>query len=431
MSAPVEIRRTTWIILPLVLLALAIRIAVIPFQIGELVDPARDHWNFGCEEGRIARSIATGKGFSSPLFGETGATSWTTPVYPYLLAGVFRLFGIYTYASAWVILCLNCLFSALTCIPIYFIAQRCFGRAAALWASWIWVFFPYAIYFASGEIWGECLDTLMMALVLWCTIAMEEETNVARWAGYGLLWGLAALTNPVILSTFPFMLGWLAWWRHRRAIAWHLSTATTVVVLMLTVTPWLVRNYSAFGRFIPFRGTFWMIFWEGNTGDTSDLYPDWSNPALNETEMEQYRRLGEMGYVGEKRRMSRDFLRRHPGLFLRLTLMRFTFTWTGFWSLRADYLAGEPFAFANIGFRTTLTVLMLVGMRRAYRLGREFIVPFALVLFSYPVVYYVTHPGMQYQLALDPLVVIFIGVLAAGFVKFRTETSRMAQSAEP
>src|SRR6266849_4128828 len=174
MSTPVEMRRTTWTSRALGGLALAILIAVIPFQIGELVDPARDHWNFGWEEGRIARSLAAGKGFSSPLFGETGATSWTTPVYPYLLAGVFRLFGIYTYTSAWVILCLNGLFSALTCIPIYFIAQRGFGRAAALWASRIWVMFPYAIYFASGEIWGECLDTLMMALVLWCSIAMEE-----------------------------------------------------------------------------------------------------------------------------------------------------------------------------------------------------------------------------------------------------------------
>jgi hypothetical protein len=203
------------------------------------------------------------------------------------------------------------------------------------------------------------------------------------------------------------------------------------VVLMLMATPWLVRNYRAFGRFIPFRGTFWMVFWEGNTGDTSDLYPDWSNPAHNDTEMEQYRRLGEMGYVDEKRRMSRDFVLRYPGLFARLTLMRLTFTWTGFWSLRADYLAGEPFWLANIGFRTTLTVLMLAGLRRAYRLGREFLVPLGLVLFSYPLVYYVTHPGMQYQLALDPLAVISIGVLAAGFVKFRLKSTSMAQAAEP
>src|SRR4029077_12042276 len=346
-----------------VLLALTIRIAVIPFQIGERVDPARDYWNFGCEEGRIARSIAAGKGFSSPLFGETGATSWTTPVYRFLLAGVFRLFGIYTHTSAWVILCLNSLFSALTCIPIYFIARRSFGRAAAVWAIWIWAFFPYAIYFASGQIWGTSLDALMVATVLWCTLAMEEEASVLRWAGYGLLWGLAALTNAVILSTLPFLRAWLAWRRHRRGIAWQLSTAATVVLLMLTVTPWLVRNYRTFGRFIPFRGTFWMVFWEGNTGDTSDLYPDWSNPAHNDTEMEQYRRLGEMGYVDEKRRMSRDFLLRYPGLFARLTLMRLTFTWTGFWSLRADYSAGEPFWLANVGFRTTLTVLMLARLR--------------------------------------------------------------------
>ena len=128
--------------------------------------------------------------------------------------------------------------------------------------------------------------------------------------------------------------------------------------------------------------------------------------------------------------MSLDFLERYPGLFLRLTMKRFIFIWTGFWSLRADYLAGEPFAFANIGLRTTLTALMLAGMRRAYRFGRGSIVPFVLVLFSYPLVYYVTHPGIQYQLALDPLVVIFIGVLAAGFVKFRTKTPPMAGAVE-
>jgi len=53
---------------------------------------------------------------------------------------------------------------------------------------------------------------------------------VARWAGYGLLWGLAALTNVVILSTFPFMLGVAAWQAPPGApIAWSPLTATTVV----------------------------------------------------------------------------------------------------------------------------------------------------------------------------------------------------------
>jgi len=194
-------------ILVLVVVAFAIRLAVIPFLIGDSLNPARGHWTFGWEEGRLARSIASGEGFSSPLFGKTGPSAWTGPVYPYLLAGVFRIFGIYTSASAWVILSLNALFSALTCIPIYLIARRGFGQRAAIWAGWIWAFYPYAIYFAGGRIWGFCLDALMMALVIWCTIAIERETSMPRWIGYGLLWGFAALNNAVILATLPFLLG--------------------------------------------------------------------------------------------------------------------------------------------------------------------------------------------------------------------------------
>ena len=79
--------------------------------------------------GRVARSIAQGQGFSSPYEGNTGPTAWEPPLYPYLMAGVFKLFGIYTHASAWVLLSINSLLAtAGTCIPIYRIAQRTFGE---------------------------------------------------------------------------------------------------------------------------------------------------------------------------------------------------------------------------------------------------------------------------------------------------------------
>ena len=87
---------------------------------------------------------------------------------------------------------------------------------------------------------------------------------------------------------------------------------------IIVVAPWFVRNYIVFDRFIPFRGTFWMVFGEGNMGDASDLFPDWTNPAHNETKMAEYGSRGEMGYVAEKKRLSVEFLRDHPGLYLRL-----------------------------------------------------------------------------------------------------------------
>ena|SRR5580704_3423356 len=85
---------------PSVIVVLAFALRVLWLWIGQLhaplpVRPAP----FGYETGRIARSIALGKGFSSPLNVDTGPTIWLTPIYPYLLAGIFKLFGVYTFAS--------------------------------------------------------------------------------------------------------------------------------------------------------------------------------------------------------------------------------------------------------------------------------------------------------------------------------------------
>ncbi|HEU0183749.1 MAG TPA: hypothetical protein VFS27_00430, partial [Blastocatellia bacterium] len=58
----------------IVVIAFLIRLIVALFLIGDQFSPQRDHFSFGWETGRIARSIALGQGFSSPLHGPTGPT---------------------------------------------------------------------------------------------------------------------------------------------------------------------------------------------------------------------------------------------------------------------------------------------------------------------------------------------------------------------
>src|SRR5208282_1211586 len=62
--------------------------------------PIDNYFGFGWEMGRIGAAIASGHGFSDPFGVPTGPTAWEPPLYPYLVAGVFRVFGIYTRASA-------------------------------------------------------------------------------------------------------------------------------------------------------------------------------------------------------------------------------------------------------------------------------------------------------------------------------------------
>src|SRR6202521_3344112 len=66
-------------------------------------------FDFGFEMGRIGRSLAQGQGFSNPFNETTGATAWEPPLYPFLIAGVFRVFGIYSRTSALVLLSINSL----------------------------------------------------------------------------------------------------------------------------------------------------------------------------------------------------------------------------------------------------------------------------------------------------------------------------------
>ena len=141
----IKIRPLFWSPWAMVVTALAVRLVVMGFVYTSQLDPAQDHWAFGCEMGRVARSIVTGQGFSSPYTQPTGPTALLPPVYPFLLACVFKLFGIYTTASALAILTLNNLFSSFTCLPVFLIARRVFGLRVASWAGWTWAFFPYSV----------------------------------------------------------------------------------------------------------------------------------------------------------------------------------------------------------------------------------------------------------------------------------------------
>jgi 4-amino-4-deoxy-L-arabinose transferase-like glycosyltransferase len=390
----------------MVVAAFALRLLVVAFVYPEVLNPRRDHWPFGNETGRIARSIATGQGFSNPLFERTGPTAWMTPVYPYLLAGVFKVFGVFTPASAWVILSLNSLFSALTGLPIFFMARRHFGPAVATWAGWAWAFFPYAVYLSASFVWENTLACLLLSILFVLTLELEGPARLATWVGYGLLWGLAALVSPVVLSLFPFLAGWAFYRLHQQKQNWFAPAAVAALALVAALAPWEVRNYRTFHRLLPLRDNFWLEVWVGNNGDTSNWWVDAAHPSNSEQELTEYDRLGELAYMAQKRRQAVTFISRHPGVFLQTTFRRFIYTWTGYWSFQPSYLAEERFDPANIAFSVPLTILMLVGLRRAFSHAQEVALPYALTLLIYPVVYYVTHPEMRYRHSIDPQIVI-------------------------
>ena len=159
--------------------AFGLRLVAIDFLYRATWNNFSNHLTFGFETGRIASSIAAGHGYGNPLYVETGPTAWMTPVYPCLLAAVFKLFGIYTRSSAFVILGVNALFSALVCIPVFLISLRSFGRRTAFVASWIWALFPSSILI-SAFVWETSLSALLLTILFLGTLRLREKPGGRR-----------------------------------------------------------------------------------------------------------------------------------------------------------------------------------------------------------------------------------------------------------
>lgn len=411
----VKFKRCFHSILCMALVALALRLAVMVFQYPEQLNSVRDHYRFGFEMGRVARSIVLGKGFGNPLFEDTGPTAWMPPVFPYLLAGVFKVFGIYTKTSALVMLSINCLASALICIPVYFMARKSFGDHIGLSSGWAWAIFPYGVYFPSEMVWPTTLATLMLATLFMLALYLAESDRLSAWVCYGLLWGLAALTESAVISVLPFVSLWACYRLYRVRKRWFLCATFSALAFFLAVGPWFIRNYMVFHQFVPFRDGLGLELRIGNSDDTSHLVNEQLGPWSNQTEWDEFKRLGELKYMDEKKRQAMEFISTHHALFVKTTLRRIVYVWTSFWSLDFPRVAHEPLDRPNIFFCTSVTILALLGFRLAYKSNRAATIPYALALFTFPLVFYVTHNEMRYRRPVDPLMVVLATVAIASW----------------
>ena len=394
----------------IVLVAFLLRVAVITLGHTYRITPRRDHFQFGWEIGRLARSIAEGQGFSSPTDLQSGPSAWAAPVYPYILASIFKAFGIYSSASAWVILTFNSIFAALTCWTIYLIAKSICGESAARIAAWTWAVFPYLLYWPVRVVWEASFTTFLLSLVLWLTIFMADASSSSGarrrdWIALGLLWGLIALTNTSVLILLPFQLAWLVYQlpANSRRIS---GTAVCLLVVVLCITPWTLRNFRTFGRFIFVRDNLALELHEANNDESSGLWTRSEHPGNDPVAMRRFQELGEIGFMDEKREQVKDFVREHPETFAWFTLERVWYFWAA--PPQATIVDGYDLRFARHAAFLLASISAFAGLVLTLRRKdhyRWLLAPFLLI---YPLPYYLVNPFPRYKHPIEPVMLILI-----------------------
>jgi uncharacterized membrane protein YhaH (DUF805 family) len=334
------------------------------------------------EPSHIAAALAAGLGFSAPYSGAPIApTAQQPPLYPVMLAAIFKVFGIYSVPSLWTAILMNILAGAVTAVLLYYIGRHHFSENVGILAGWLWVLpWAYQIRAFSVSLTNAYLAALGVAvLLLWFP---QTLTTGWRWFVFGIYSGLLVLLQPSLLTIVVAYGGWLArsQTRSRRVLL-------SVVGLLLVLTPWTIRNYEVFGRFIPLRDNFGLELWVGNrpgmtgTLDFSGDFPD-NDPS-------SYARLGELPFMDAKLAEAKSFIMSDPAGFIARTFRRIP----EFWYYPASFL------WTVVAFLGWIGAVVVCWKDRSQW-------SWLAMLCVFPVVYYVTHNFAVYRHPIEPVVIL-------------------------
>jgi 4-amino-4-deoxy-L-arabinose transferase-like glycosyltransferase len=386
----------------MVLVGIVIRLTVVPFVYEEWMSPFNVmHY----EQGNVARSLLAGNGFGSPWLSNQ-PSAVLPPVFPVIVAAVFKAFGVHTATSILALSAMNCFFSALACVPLYFLARRSFRERVALWAGWGWALSPYGIYFSAEWAWSTHLLLLCLCWMIYFSQRLECSSRTLPWAAFGLLAGFAGLAEPSILVIVPFLIALSAWRLRSAGKQWLAPAFVASLVLTMTISPWMIRNAFVFHRFIPMRDSMGLEMYLGNTGGSLHWRSGDHHPNHDPHELAEYNESGELAYMDHKFAQASLYIHAHSRWYAIMCLRRAVYLWTGYWSFDPRYLAEEPMDLFNIPFATATSLLGLFGLLVAWNYQRFESIRFAGVLFLYPLMYYFVHPEAYRMRPLDPLLIL-------------------------
>ncbi|MDQ6694671.1 MAG: glycosyltransferase family 39 protein [Chloroflexota bacterium] len=232
-----------------------------------------------------AHMLVEGRGFE---FYNTAL--WVRPpLFVLLLAGVQRLAGLDYVAP----LILQSLLGAFTLLPLAWVGRRLGGRRASLATALLGAIYLPSTLFA-GLLLSETLFIFLFSYAFVALIYARESRGrpALIWATCaGLLLGLAILTRATALLFVPVAALWLflPFSRHSLRRHGYVLSLVLVAAAILTLVPWTVRNYAAYGHFVAVDTTGGYNLWLASVGvrDEARLQAD-LKPIANPVDKQSF-----------------------------------------------------------------------------------------------------------------------------------------------
>src|SRR6266481_6306319 len=294
---------TSWIFLAIVALTFAVRLVL--FFLLKRADTM-----YRSEIEGIALSLMREGVFGNPFSIPTGPTAHAAPVYPWIMALIYRAFGS-GMVGEWAQEALRtaCTATALGLLPLAsrtLLHSRLPGTIAGVLGAISYAYF--GIETGLGKEAPLAALLFLAATWLWGQVLVERRWNWKQASLVGFSWGLLLLMYPgLLLPGMGFALAtcFLLPARFR-------FLCTVAAIIIVWVTPWTVRNHRTFGSLFFIRDNFGLEFDLGNSDAPADFS---THPFVNAMEAQRVIALTEVGYSRARFQHAVQWIRQHPAQF--------------------------------------------------------------------------------------------------------------------
>jgi hypothetical protein len=221
-------------------------LAVIPFVSARLA-PSYNQDVFADGYDYLAKDLAAGYGYR--FYPDSATTLMREPGYPLVLTCLLLLFG-----NAFIAVKLvNIVLALGTAWLLAMVVRKMIDQ------PWAMIVAPTLFLFHPGTLIAESrggVEILFGFLLVLFIVTLLKALETGRWSAFclcGMVLGITVLVRSVPIFFPVFLLAYLLMFGRKRMSA--LAACRNVAIMLLTMltvlSPWIVRNYSLTGKFVP------------------------------------------------------------------------------------------------------------------------------------------------------------------------------------
>ncbi|MFH1509914.1 MAG: glycosyltransferase family 39 protein [Candidatus Nealsonbacteria bacterium] len=195
----------------------------------------------------VANNILQGKGIT--IEGEIGLRY--PPGYPVILAVIFWLANLLGIGELGLIVIFNSIITAGTTCLLFLIAESIFNRKIALISSFLWLSYPFNLWFLKNPN-SEVPFIFLLYMGIWFFLLALNKKSFWFILFSGLLLSFASLVRPIGLL-FPFLLAFSVFFLLKESSKklCFLLAFTMLFGSLMAIMPWETHVFSSTSKIIP------------------------------------------------------------------------------------------------------------------------------------------------------------------------------------